>query len=85
MKVYLICDESDNKARTIEGTPNCGVEYLGRCKGRILLEDGTELGRHNSSTIDYLRQDLLSKLGIDHTYKVIDCLRLEVPHRFKKV
>lgn len=82
MKVYLLCDRADDKALAMDDAPECGVDLLGSCTGRIVTEEGEELGRPLSSTIGWLRSDLMSKLEPDHGYEIIDLLREEVPERF---
>jgi hypothetical protein len=87
VKVYFVCDWHDEKAKSIEGTPNVGVEYLGNCMGRAIREDGEELGYHYSSTFDFLRSDLtyhLGKHGPIDTFEIIDLIGQPVPDRFKK-
>jgi hypothetical protein len=81
-KVYMVCDYTDERASSISGTPNIGVEYMGDCGGRILKEDGTEIGRHHSSSFGWLRSDLKSKLDDPSKYEIIDLIGQEVPDRF---
>lgn len=57
-KFHLKCDRADQRAIDIKGTPNVGVEHLGSCHGTAALADGTVIGSHNSSTMDFLRMDL---------------------------
>jgi hypothetical protein len=80
--VYLVCDICDPKARAIDGTPDVGVEYMGHCSGRVLHEDGTVIGRHMSSSIGWLRSDLLSKLDDPKKYEIVDLLDEAAPERF---
>lgn len=80
-KVYLVCDW--HKGNVNMGAWNIGVEYLGDCSGRILKEDGTEIGRHHSSTFGWLRSDLKSKLDDENEYEIIDFIGQEVPERFR--
>ena len=82
-KVYLVCDWTDDKAASILTAPNIGVEHMGNCQGRILKEDGTEIGSHWSSSYGWLRKDLLSKLPPLHEFEVVDLIGKEVPERFK--
>ena len=82
-KVYMVCDYTDEKASKILDCPVIGVDYMGKCGGRILCEDGTEIGRHHSSTFGYLRSDLKCKLDKTKEYEIIDLIGLEVPERFK--
>lgn len=82
-KVYMVCDYTDVKAASISGSPNVGVEYMGDCGGRILREDGSEIGRHHSSSFGWLRADLKSKLDDPSKYEVVDLIGSEVPDRFK--
>jgi len=82
-KVYMVCDYSDDKAASISGCPNIGVEYMGNCGGRILREDGTKIGSHHSSSFSFLRSDLRSKLDDPNNYEIIDLIGQEVPERFR--
>lgn len=81
-RVYLVCDVCDPKARSIDGTPNIGVEYMGHCSGRVLHEDGAVIGQHASSSIGWLRSDLLGKLDDPEKYEIVDLLNEAVPERF---
>jgi hypothetical protein len=83
-KVYMVCDYTDDKAKSIDGALNIGIEYMGNCGGRILREDGTEIGRHHSSSFGWLRKDLKSKLDDLTKYEIIDLIGQEVPKKFKK-
>ena len=83
-KAYMVCDYTDDKASGILWTPNVGVELLGKCGGRILEEDGTEIARHNSSTFGFLRMDLRYLLRDPNKYEVIDLIGQEVPEKFKR-
>jgi hypothetical protein len=80
-KVYMVCDWHDGKAEY--GAMNIGVEYMGNCLGRILKEDGTEIGRHHSSSFGWLRSDLRSKLDDQNKYEIIDLINQEVPDKFR--
>ena len=82
-KAYMVCDYTDKKAASINTTPNIGVEYMGRCGGRIMNEDGSEIGRHHSSSFGWLREDLKSKLDNPDEYKIIDLIGQETPKRFQ--
>ena len=82
IKVYMVCDNTDEKAAAISGCPNVGVEYLGNCSGRILHEDGAEIGRHHSSSFGFLRMDLKSKLDDSSQYEIVDLIGQDVPARF---
>lgn len=82
-KVYMVCDYTDDKASGISDTPNIGVEYMGCCGGRILREDGSEIGRHHSSSFGWLRSDLKSKLDDPSKYEIIDLIGKPMPERFK--
>ena len=84
-KVYMVCDRADDKARTIKGCPNVGVEYLGVCSGRILCDDGTEIGKHCSSTLDFLCHDLRAKIDDPDKYEIVDLIDEPVPERSGKV
>ena len=81
-KVYMVCDYTDEKASSILGTPNVGVEFMGDCGGRILKEDGTEIGRHHSSSFGWLRNDLMAKLDDPDKYEIIDLIGQDVPEQF---
>jgi hypothetical protein len=81
-KVYMVCDYADGKAIAIDGTPNVGIEHMGNCVGRILREDGSKIGGHHSSSVGWLRADLLSYLDDRSNYEVIDLIGQEVPQRF---
>lgn len=80
-KVYMVCDRHDGKANG--GAWNIGVEYMGNCTGRILREDGSEIGHHYSSTFGWLRNDLKRKLDNEDNYEIIDLIEQEVPKKFK--
>ena len=81
-KVYMVCDYTDEKARSIDGCPNVGVEFLGNCGGRILREDGTIIGQHHSSSFGWLRSDLKRKLDNPDNYEIVDLIGQVVPERF---
>ena len=83
-KVYMVCDVSDAKARLIKGCPNVGVEHLGNCAGRIVKEDGSMIGCHFSSTLDFLRYDLINKLDNPDAYEIVDLIDEPCPERFKQ-
>lgn len=78
----MVCDYTDEIAASISGSPNIGVEFMGGCGGRILREDGTEIGRHHSSSFGWLRSDLRSKLDDPSEYEIIDLIGQDVPERF---
>lgn len=80
-KVYMVSDWS--KGPVDRGVEHLGIEHLGDIKGRILKEDGTEIGWHHSSTIGWLREDLKSKLDNPENYEIIDLIGQEVPEKFK--
>ena len=82
-KVYMVCDYTDEKAASIEGRPDVGVEFLGNCSGRILRENGTEIGRHHSSSFGFLRSDLRHKLDNPDNYEIVDLIGQPVPTRFQ--
>ena len=84
-KVYLLCDWSDEKARRDNGTPNCGVEFLGNCHGRVVAENGSVLGQHYSSTAGWLRSDLIGYLEDPSAYEIVDLIGQDVPERFREV
>lgn len=83
-KVYMVCDYTDSKASAIDGTPHIGVEYMGNCGGRILREDGSEIGRHHSSSFGWLRSDLRSKLDVPSNYEIVDLIGQAVPDRWAR-
>ena len=83
-KVYMVCDYTDSKAASISGAPMMGVEHMGDCGGRILREDGSEIGRHHSSSFGWLRADLRSKLDDQSKYEVVDLIGQPVPERFQR-
>jgi len=83
-KVYMVCDYTDNTASGIGGAPNIGVEYMGICGGRILREDGSEIGRHHSSSFGWLRSDLRSKLDDLSKYEIVDLIGQATPKRFQR-
>ena len=83
-KVYMVCDYTDSKAASISGAPNIGVEYMGNCGGRILREDGSEIGGHYSSSFGWLREDLRSKLDDPSKYEIVDLIGQPVPERFQR-
>jgi hypothetical protein len=73
-KAYLLCDGH-------------GSDFGGGCFGRIVDDDGVELGRHGSSSLPWLRLDLLSKLaahGGRESFEIVDLLREPVPERFAR-
>jgi hypothetical protein len=83
-KLYMVCDYTDDKAASILGCPDIGVEHLGHCSGRLLKEDGTIIGEHHSSTFDFLRYDLCRKVINPEQYELIDLIGQPVPDRFKQ-
>ena len=83
-KVYMVCDYTDSKAASISGAPNIGIEHMGNCGGRILREDGSEIGHHHSSSFGWLRADLRSKLNDQSKYEVVDLIGQPVPERFQR-
>jgi hypothetical protein len=83
-RVYMVCDYTDSKASSIDSAPNIGVEHMGNCGGRILREDGSEIGGHHSSSFGWLRADLRSKLDDPSKYEVVDLIGHPVPERFKR-
>lgn len=82
-KVYMVCDYTDKKASSMNDAPNIGVEFMGTCNGRILKEDGSQIGRHCSSSFGWLRRDLLNKLADPSKYEVVDMIGQNVPERFQ--
>jgi len=78
----MVCDWHDGKAKG--SAMNIGVEYMGNCTGRILREDGSEIGRHHSSTFGWLRQDLKRNLDNPENYEIIDLIEsYDMPEKFK--
>lgn len=82
-KVYMVCDETDAMAAAIEGAPDIGIEFMGSCRGRILRADGSEIGRHFSSSFGWLRSDLKRTLDDPDKYEIIDLIGQDVPERFR--
>ena len=82
-KVYMLCDYTDDKAAGINGCSNIGVEFMGDCGGRIVREDGTEIGRHHSSSFGWLRSDLKRKLDDPSKYEIIDLIGEPIPDQFR--
>ena len=78
-KVYMVCDYTDEKAASISGGPNVGIEYMGNCCGRILREDGSVIGQHTSSSFGCLRLDLRGKLDDPSKYEIVDLIGQTVP------
>ena len=77
----MVCDWHDGNA---EGEAmNVGVEFMGNCQGRILKEDGSEIGCHHSSTFGWLRLDLKGNLDNPENYDIVDLIGKEVPDKFK--
>jgi hypothetical protein len=72
MKAYMNLVRCDERARKEDLVQN--IEAGGWCFGQLVAEDGTLLGEHTSSTIGWLRQDLLSKLQNGHSFEVVDRL-----------
>lgn len=64
-KLYLLCDSVDNTGH--------GSIY----SGRIVKEDGSEVGRHTSSSLDFLRMDLKNKIYMKEKYEIIDLINEE--------
>lgn len=83
-KVYLVCDYTDSKASSIDDALHIGVEHMGNCGGRILRDDGSEIGCHHSSSFGWLRVDLLSKLSEPSKYEIVDLIGQPVPKRFQR-
>lgn len=82
-KVYMVCDCFDEKAQKL-GALNIGVEHMGSCSGRILHENGEEIGRHSSSSFGWLRVDLKAKIDDPTKYEIIDLIGEPVPDKFKR-
>lgn len=77
----MVCDHRSGNYN--KGALNVGIEYMGDCTGRILREDGTEIGHHWSSSYGWLRHDLMRKLDDPSKYEIIDLIEQECPERFK--
>lgn len=77
----MVCDFK--RGNYNQGANQVGVEYMGDVYGRILKEDGTEIGSHTSSSYGWLRLDLKRKLEDESRYEIIDLIEQEVPERFK--
>jgi hypothetical protein len=82
-KVYLVCDYTDDKAKSISGMPDIGVEFMGNCNGRIVNEDGNMIGYHSSSSFGWLRHDLIRNLDNPDEYEIIDLIGQITPERFR--
>ena len=82
-KVYMLSDYFDEKAKSINGAQNIGVQHMGKCGGRIVKEDGTIIGSHHSSSFGWLRADLKSKLDDQSKYEIIDLIGEPIPDRFQ--
>lgn len=82
--VYMVCDYTDKRASKIDACPHIGVEHMGCCSGRILRENGTQIGRHSSSSFGWLRADLKSKLDDPKKYEIVDLIGKPVPEKFKE-
>lgn len=70
--VYMVCDFMVGEA--------------GDCAGRILYENGKEIGRHYSTSLDMLRLELKGKLGSinkPYDFEVVDIFWDPKPERFK--
>lgn len=82
-KVYMVCDYADKKAASINYAANIRVELMGSCHGRILREDGSQIGIHYSSSVGWLRIDLIGKLDDPNKYEIVDLIGQDVPERFQ--
>ena len=80
-KVYMVCDRHNAKAAEC-GAWDVGVEHMGSCSGRILREDGSEIGSHSSSSFGWLRLDLARKLPDPSAVEIVDLIGQPVPERF---
>ena len=81
-KLYMVCDF--RKGNYNQGANNIGIEFMGDCGGRLLDEEGKQLGEHWSSSNGWLRKDLRSKVENPNDYEFIDLIDEECPIRFKK-
>jgi len=81
-RLYLRCETADRKAREIKGCPDVGVEHLGMCYGFAITEDRIKINSHTSSTLDFLRSDLMHGIDKDK-YEVIDLIDSDVERMFK--
>lgn len=80
-KLFLICDKA--KGNYQQGAENVGIEYLGDAVGRVVNEKGELIGRSWSSTIGWLEQDLMNRIGDLNEYEIIDLIGKPVPEQFK--
>jgi len=76
-KLFLHCVSADRKAIMISGCPDRGIEFLGDCYGMSLDEQGNKISEHWSSTLDWLRHDLMWKIDKDK-YDVVDMIDEDV-------
>lgn len=53
------------------------------CRGRVLTEEGVEIGMHCSTSIGWLRSDLRSKIENIGEWEIVDLIGQEVPERFR--
>jgi hypothetical protein len=82
-KAYMVCDYTDEKASSMQGAPNIGVEFMGNCAGRIVDENNNLLGQHHSSSFGWLRSDLSRKVNPEE-YEIVDLIGKEIPEHLKK-
>lgn len=68
-KVYMVCDGYNR--------------ITGFYAGRILNEDGSEIGCHYSTSLEFLRGDLKRKLDKPQEYEIIDLIELPIPKKFQ--
>lgn len=76
-KLFLRCTSTDRRATMINGCLNVGIEHLGNCTGEIRDENGNVVSAHYSSTLGWLRHDLLREIDQDQ-YDVIDMISQDV-------
>lgn len=70
-RVYLVSDgRRDN--------------WTGDYWGRVVREDGSLIGGHVSSTLAWLRRDLLAHLDDPDKYEVVDLIGEPIPDRFRE-
>lgn len=76
VKVFLVCLHADEKAINIKDAPEMGVEFMGTCFGIAIDDNGKILGQHTSSSLGWLRKDLIAKLENPDNYEIIDLIEI---------
>jgi len=82
-KVYIVCDSCNGIIDTYEEFNVDFIDYLNRCDGRILTENGSLIGKHTSNSIRCLRKDLKEKLDDQSKYEIIDLIGKHVDAKFR--